>query len=207
REPAPRIPGMPGDKDEIAVLYSAGRPFEIVVKMCGLVVFVDSEKRDVQIVAGIGEIIRIPAKKRDVKFWSENQTHIGVLLVLVEVKDLAGVEDDDIAAQARRSAAVLFDPGHGGALCLSRIGSGHARLDPRVDLVGDVLDAHQLIKLEIWAFDFFGAGLGVKAGLDVVVARGGKLLHTAGADVVVREGQSVGGNEGSRAPIVKADGG
>src|SRR4029077_16995733 len=82
-EPAPCIPGMPGDKDEVAVLYPAGRPFEIIVKMCGLVVFVDSEKRDVQIVAGIGEIIGIIAKERDVKFWSENQTHIGVLLVLV----------------------------------------------------------------------------------------------------------------------------
>ncbi len=83
REPASRTAGMPGDKDEVAVLDPAGRPLEVVVKMCGLVVFIDSEKRDVQVVAGIGEIIGIPAKERDVKFRSKNETHIGVLLVLV----------------------------------------------------------------------------------------------------------------------------
>ena len=92
-------------------------------------------------------------------------------------------------------------------MCLSRIGSGHARFDPGVDLVGDVLDAHQLIELKVWAFGFFGAGLGVKAGFDVVVARGGELLHAACADVMIRERQSVGGNEGAGTPIVKADGG
>ncbi len=39
------------------------------------------------------------------------------------------------------------------------------------------------------------------------MARGGELLHAACADVVIRECQSVGRNEGAGAPIVEADGG
>ena len=94
--------------------------------MRGLVVFVDPEKCDVQIVTGIGEVVGISTEECYVKFWSENQAHVGVLLVLVQVIDLARVEDDDIAAQACGRAAVFFDMGHGGALSLARVGSGHA---------------------------------------------------------------------------------
>ena len=78
--------------------------------------------------------------------------------------------------------------------------------DARVDLVGDILDAYQLVELEVRAFGLFCAGVGIKASLDVIVARGGELLHAACADVVVGERQSVAGNEGAGAAIVKADG-
>jgi hypothetical protein len=91
-------------------------------------ILIDPEESDVQIVAGISEVIGIAAEEGDVEFRCEHQPHIGVFLILVEVINLAGIENHDVAAQSGRSGAVFFDLGHGGALGLSGLRRRHAGL-------------------------------------------------------------------------------
>src|SRR5580704_119923 len=182
---------MSRNEDEVAIFHAVARPLKIVIEVRRFVIFVDSKKSDVEIVARVGEIIGIASEEGDVEFRREHQTDIGVLLVLVEVINLARIENHYITAQSGRSGAVFFDLRHGGALGLAGGGRRHPGLHAGIDLIGHILDANELIELQIWAFGLFRLRLGIEAGLDVVVALGRELLDASRAHMVVGEGQTV----------------
>jgi hypothetical protein len=75
--------GVAGNEYQIAILHAGPRPAQIVLKACGLTVFVNAEKRDVKIVARVSEVIGVAAKECGVKLRREHQAHIGVFLVFV----------------------------------------------------------------------------------------------------------------------------
>ena len=199
--------GIAGNKNEVAVLDAGGGPFEVVVEMRGLIVLVDAEEADVQIVAGILKIVGVAAEKGGIEFGREDQTHIGVLLIFVKVVHRAGVERDHVATLLGLGGTLLFDGGHLGALRLRLIGHGHSGFRSGVYLGGDVFDTFQNVQLEIGAFGLFGLRLGVEAGLQEILAAGGKLLDALGAHVMIGESESVSGNERARAAVIEAHGG
>jgi hypothetical protein len=203
-EQAAGIAGISGDEDQVAIFYASARPTQVVIEMSGLVIFVDSEESDVQIVARVGEVVGVAAEEGDAELRREDEAYVGVFFIFVEVVNLAGVKDHHVAAQSGRGGAIFLDLRHGGALRLRGFGGRHLRLHAGVDLVGHVLNAYELIEFEIGAFGLFGLSLGVEAGLDVVVAFGGKLLHASRPDVVIGEGQAVGRNEGAGATVIEA---
>ena len=168
-------------------------------------VFVDAEEGDVEVVPRIGEIVGISAKERDIKLGRKYQADIGVLFVFIQVVDLAGVEDDNVAAQASGSRAVLFHVGHSGALSLSSVRSRHSRLHACIDLLGYVFNLDQLVQFQVGAFRLFGLVLRVKAGFDVIMSARRQLLHALGADMVIGESETVRGNERTGAAVVKAN--
>ena len=77
--------GITGDENEVAILDAGGGPLEVVVEVHGLIVLIDAEEADVQIVAGILEIVGVAAEKGGVEFGREDQAHVGVLLIFVEM--------------------------------------------------------------------------------------------------------------------------
>ena len=112
----PRAARMAGDEDQISLRDSLGRPFQIIVEVSRLVVLVYAEEGDIEIVPGKGEVVGIAPEKRDIKLRREHQPHISVLLILVQVVNLSGIENHDVAAQSRAGSAVFLDLRHSGAL-------------------------------------------------------------------------------------------
>src|SRR5215469_378029 len=186
---------MSGDKNELIVAHSRRRPLQVVVQVGRLVVLVDAEKRDIEVVARIFEVVRIPAEEGNVELGREDQTDIRILLVLVKVVYLSRIKSDHVAAEASRSAAILLDLRHRRALGLANICSRHARLHTGIDPVRDLFNSNQLVEFQIGTFRFFRLGLGVEASLDVVMSFGRELLYTRGADMMIGEGQSVSRDE------------
>ncbi len=203
-EQAPRIARMSGYKNQLAIFHSGWRPLQVVIEVHRFAIFVDAEERDVEIVARIGEVVGVAAEESDVEFRREHKADVRVFLVLVQVVDLPGVKDCHIAAQSRRGGTILFHLRHRGALSLAGVRRRHPRLHAGIDLVSDILDADQLVQLQIRALCFLSLRLGIKASLDVVVALGRELLDAACSDVMVGEGQAVGRNERARAAVVKS---
>jgi hypothetical protein len=50
-----------------------------------LVVFVDPKETDIEIVAGILEVVRVATEKRNVLLWRKYQANVRVLFELVQV--------------------------------------------------------------------------------------------------------------------------
>src|SRR4029079_14950139 len=59
-----RAAGIAGDKDGLALLWSARVPFQIFRRRDGLAVFVEAQKREIEVVAREIEIVGIAAKER-----------------------------------------------------------------------------------------------------------------------------------------------
>src|SRR5215472_16399298 len=97
-----------------------------MVEMDGFVVLIDAEEGDVEIVSWVGEVVGVAAEESDTEFRRKNKANVGVLFVLVEVVDFAGVERHCVATQASCCRAIFFYGAHGGALRLSGFGGGHA---------------------------------------------------------------------------------
>src|SRR5206468_8403274 len=57
--------GVPRDEDQFPVGGPARVPLQMVPAFDGLTVFVDAEEGEVEIVAWIGEVVRVAAEKRD----------------------------------------------------------------------------------------------------------------------------------------------
>ena len=151
-----------GDEDQLAVGRPGRRPLQVVLDLGRLAVLIDAEEADVEVVAGILEIVRIAAEEGGVLLGGEDQPHVGVLLVAVEMVQPAVVERDHVAPQAGLLDRFLLDRVHDRAAGLFRLGQ-RARLgNRRVDPIGDVLDAHKHVQFEVDALDFLVLGLGIK---------------------------------------------
>ena len=154
---------MSRDENQIAIFDSYFRPLQIIVEMNRLVVLVDPEESDVEVIARVGEIVGIAAKKCRGKFRRKHQAHIGVLLVFVEVVYRARVQCDHVAAQARRRGTVFFDGAHSGTLCLSGVGGRHGSGDSVLYFRGDIVDTNQHVQFKIGTLGFVRLSLGIES--------------------------------------------
>ena len=64
--------GITRHENEIACAHTLRRPFEVVLRMDRLIIFVNTEQREVEIVAWIFEVVRITAQERNLKFRRED---------------------------------------------------------------------------------------------------------------------------------------
>src|ERR1051326_7938105 len=62
-EHAPGVARMPRNEDQLAIFHAGRRPFQIVVQVGRLAVFVYAEERDVEIVSGIREVVGIASEE------------------------------------------------------------------------------------------------------------------------------------------------
>ena len=153
--------GMAGDEDELAVLRARRAPLEVMLGVGGLAVLVGAEEADVEVVAGILEVVGIAAEEGDVELGREDEPDVGVLLVRVEVVLPALIERDHVAAQAGLVVRFLLDRAPSPPRRATRRGVVvHARLDRRVHPVGHVLDRDQHVQLEVGGLHLLGAGFG-----------------------------------------------
>jgi len=173
----------------------------------GLAVLVGPEERDVQVVAGEGEVVGVAAEVGDLLLGREDEAHVRVLLVGIEVVHRALVQRDHVAALARLAAALLLDArdlglarGVGGRV---RHGRRHRAQHPR----GHVLDAQELVHLVARTGRLLVAGGAQVARAHVVLLLGGEVLDAAEPHVVVADQEPVGRDEGAGPAVVEAHGG
>src|SRR5258707_11772213 len=100
---------MAGNKNQITLFHAGARPAQKIGEVGGMPVFIYAEECDVEIVTRIGEVVGIAAEKGRIKFGREYQAHVGELFVLIQVIDLTRIENNDVAAKARGTAAILLD--------------------------------------------------------------------------------------------------
>ena len=196
--------GMTADEDQFARFCPLGRPLQVVLQLHRLVVFINAEVRNVEVVAGILEVVAITAEEGHLRLRGKNHAHVGVLLVLVQVVHAAGVEGYDVTAQAALLATFLLDGAHLLALGLGGVGVAHAGLGRALHLGRHIRNLDELVELKIGTLALFGLCFGVEAVLDVVLLLGGELLQADAAHVMIGEGQAVFTDERSRAAVVEA---
>src|SRR5687767_16040980 len=102
-----RWTGMSRCKHWIAFLGPCRRPWKEVLHDQRLVILIDAKQRHIEAISGEGEIVRIAAEERNVEFGGEHQTHVGELLVLIEVVLRALIERDNFALQSVLCLRVL----------------------------------------------------------------------------------------------------
>ena len=177
---------------QLPFLRSGRRPLQVVVGGVGrLAVLVEPEQRDVEAVARIGEIVGVAAEERGLELRREDQAHVRVLLVAVQVVQRALVQRHHLAAQAGDLLRLLLDPAHRRAARRKCFGRRHLRLDRRVHLRRHVLDALQHLELHARHLQLLRARRRVEPVLDVVLLRRAEPRDGAEAHVMVGEHQAV----------------
>ena len=141
-----------------------------------LIIFVNTEQREVEIVAWIFEVVRVTAQERNFKLRREHETHVGVLLIGVEVVLAALIERNHVVAHSVLLRGffrdvVDFSVARGGSLRRRHVGF-HSAGDAR----RYVFDRDELIQLQIGGLNFFVASRSIEAVLDVVLLRRADLL-------------------------------
>ena len=148
------LPGLPETKINSPSAAPAVRPLEIMLDLGRLAVLIDAEEADVEVVAGILEVVGIAAEEGGGLLGGEDQPHVGVFLVAVEMVQAAVVERDHVAPQTGLLGRFLLDRVHDRAAGLFRLGRRAVLGNGRVDPLGDVLDAHEHVQFQIDALDF-----------------------------------------------------
>ena len=200
---APSRAGIARNKSQFLVLDSCVAPAQPVFHLDRLAVLVGAEEGKIEIVARVGEIVRVAAELRDIELRREHQAHVGVLLVLVKVVHAARVERHHVAAVAGLGGACLLDLRHRGLALLVRFGGIFCVLGGTLDLRGHVAYAQQHVDLEVRAGRLRRVVDGEEPVGRVVVVGRAQLLDAVEAHVVVGEQQAGRGNERSRASAVK----
>ena len=170
----------------------------------GLPALVGPHEADVEVVAGEGEVVGVAAEEGHRLLGGEDQAHVRVLPVLVELVLPALVQAHDVAAQLRPRAALVLDRGGRGLARLARLGIGHLRLHAGLHLARDVLHRGEDVDLVARAGGLPVPRGGVEAVLHVVVLGARDVLDAAEAHVVVRDHEAVGRDEGARAAVHEA---
>src|SRR5207302_3484703 len=130
-------------------------PFQVVLNFCGLPVFISTENADIEIEAGILEIVGIATVKSHLLFRRENNPDVVVTFVTVKMIEPALIKRDDIGAEAFFVFAFLLDLRDRVLTRLTGDLWRHAGFYRRVYLLGYIFDRYQHIELEIGALDFF----------------------------------------------------
>ena len=168
---------------------------QVVLGMQGLSVLVNAEEADVQVEAGVLEVVGVAAEEGDRLLRGEDQPHVGVTPGLVEVVAGAVVERDDPAVQAGAVLRLLLDGEDGLAAGGVRVGGGRAGADGGVDPVRHVLRRPQHLQFQVRALQLGLARGGVEAVLAQIAAGRAQVGQRAAADVVVGEDQAVARDE------------
>ena len=91
---------MAGDENEFTVGGAGLAPLEIMRRPGGLAVLVCAEQADIEVEAGVFEVVRVAAVKGDLFFGCEHEPDVRVFLVAIKMVLAALVERDHLAAQA-----------------------------------------------------------------------------------------------------------
>ncbi len=181
-------------------------PAQPVLRVVRLAVLVDPEQGEVQVVAGVGEVVPVPAEGGDGEFRGHDQAHVAVHPVAVDPGLAPAVERHRLAGEPGAGLGRLDQarqgllPGPAGLLV------GKRRLDRLLQGPGDVLHVHEGAHLQPRNRQFPGPVRGEEAVLHVVVGGVGDLLDPAVGDVVVGEDQAVRADEGAAAAGQAQDG-
>ena len=199
---------MPGHEDQLVVADAARAPAQVMLDFGRLIILIDPEETDVEIEAGVLEVVRIAAEKGDVLLWREDQAHVGVLLVAIEVIQPALIEGHDVASHSRLLQRLFLDGVHHRLArpLLRLLGRDRPRGHGRINAGRHVLDAHQHVQFQVDALQLIGRRAGVEAGLDQIALRGAQLLQRIGPDVMVGHHQAAGRDKRTGAPAVEAHG-
>ena len=92
--------GIARDENEIACARTLRGPFEVVLRMNRLIIFINTEQREIEIVAWIFEVVRVTAQERNLEFRRKHETHVGVLLVGVQVVLAALIKRNHVVAHS-----------------------------------------------------------------------------------------------------------
>ena len=194
---------MPGNKHQLFVADAVATPGQVVRELGWLIIFVNAEKADIEIEPGIFEIIRITAVESNLLFRREHQAHIRVLLKAIKMILAAAIKGHDIAAQPGLFLRLLFDGGHHGAARGEGFIGLQITFDRRVHLFRHIFDAYKNVQLQIQAALFLGQRLCVESILQIVVGGVAELVQRVGADMVIREDETVLGNKFSGTAAVE----
>ncbi len=104
-----RRAGAARDERQLALLRPLRRPLEVVLGRVRLAVFVDAHERHVEVVAREVEVVRVAAEEGRLELGREDEPHVRVLLVEVEVVHAALIERDHVGAKARRLRRLGLD--------------------------------------------------------------------------------------------------
>ena len=186
---------MAGDEDQFARRRALGAPLQVVIGVQRLAVLIDAEEGHVQVVARIGEVIRIAAEEGRLLLGRKDQAHVGVSLVLVEPVLAALVERDHVGAQAGLVLALFFDGRNLGVARLERLGLVMDALGRALHPRRHVFHADQHINFEVGRLHLRIRRGRIEAVAQIVVLGGGVLLQLDARHVMIGQQQAVGADE------------
>ena len=171
-------PRVTGDEHQVIILQRGRVPLQIVFRMDRLAVLVHAEEADIQVEAGILEVVAIAAERGAALLRRENQPHVVVFFVLVEVIQPAAVERDHFALQPGLVVGGLrLDGVHHGQAELLGLGRILGVLDRRFDPLGHVVDVQQHVEFQVEAFQLLLGRAGIVAQLHQVAVLRAELLQ------------------------------
>src|SRR5436190_142035 len=94
-------PWIADHESQVARFGSGRRPLEVTRRMYGLIVFVNTDQRHIDIESRKIEVVGIPAKKRCLKFGREDEPHVRIFLVTIKIVLAALIKRDDVRTQSR----------------------------------------------------------------------------------------------------------
>ena len=146
---------MAGDEYQLAIGRAFRIPLEIVAALDGLAVLIHAEQREIQIVAGIGEVVGIAAEERDLLLRREDDPHIRVFLVAIQPVFPALIQRDHVGAEAGLLQAFALDGGDR-VLALGEFLLRVARsLEGILHASGHVLHGDQDVHFQVGRLHFF----------------------------------------------------
>ena len=196
---------MTADQSKFAIARAFRVPFQEMLGLGWLAIFVSAENADIEIVSRILEVIGIAAVERRLLFGREDDPHIVVAFVAIQIVNAAAIKRDHIGAQSGRVFALLLDRSDGSPARFARIVGRHVRANGALYPVGDIFDRHEHVQLKIGRLDFVLLGFRVEPVAHVIDFLAADFLERIEADVMVRDHQSIFGNERPAATGIETD--
>jgi hypothetical protein len=160
-------------------------------------VLVQADEGAIEVVAREIEIVWVAAEEGGLDARREDQTHVRIFAILVQLELAAVVEIDDLAAILRIGpATLLFDIRSGRGPRLDQSLAGKA-LPRALHLRSDVCDGGQDLGLHPRALALFLPSVRDIAVRVIIVALARQVLRAAGDAVIVREDQCLGSHHRS----------
>src|SRR5260370_32104907 len=88
-----------GNEDQLAGPGPVLRPLEVVFSPDRLAVFINVKQCQVEIVTSISKVVRIASEEGNLELRRENQTHVRVFLVAIQIVLATLVPRTQVAAQ------------------------------------------------------------------------------------------------------------
>ena len=187
--------GMAADESEFAIARTFGVPFQKMLGLGRLSIFVGAEDADIEIEARILEVIGIAAVERRLLLGREDDPHIVVAFVAIQIVNAALIERDHIGAQPGRVLALFLDRGDGRTARLPRIIGRHFRTHRALHPVRHILDRHEHVQFKIGRLDFVLLRLGVETVVHVIDFLAADFLQRVEPDVMICDHQPRRGNK------------